>query len=74
LAEAKFITSEGGNQDKSLVDIYSTLTTPHNAISIGIIDGVPWNKKCKYYEKITTTYKDYNIMSALVLRNFLYSL
>lgn len=76
LGEAKFITSKGGNQDKSFTDVITTLNTSFdNVICVGIIDGIPWIKdRSTYYKEITTTYKDYNIMSALVLRDFLYQI
>jgi hypothetical protein len=76
LGEAKFITDIGGNQDKSFVDIISTIQADYNgAISIGIIDGIPWLKnKSKYYADIVSKYKDYYLMSSLVLREFLYQI
>ncbi len=76
LGEAKFITDTGGNQDKSFVDVISTLNADfHGVISIGIVDGIPWLiDKSKYYTDITTKYSKYNIMSALVLREFLYQI
>ena len=76
LGETKFITAIGGNQNNSFTDVITTLTTPvKNATCIGIIDGIPWLiDKSKYYRQITETYKEYNIMSALVLRNYLYQL
>jgi hypothetical protein len=76
LGEAKFITDIGGNQDKSYVDIISTLKADYNgAICIGILDGIPWlTNKSKYYTDITTKHKDFNIMSSLVLREFLYQI
>ncbi|TAG07523.1 MAG: restriction endonuclease [Cytophagia bacterium] len=76
LGEAKFITSKGGNQDKSFVDVITTLNTSfENVICIGIIDGIPWIKdKSTYFTEINTIYQDYNIMSALVLREFLYAI
>jgi hypothetical protein len=76
LGEAKFITDIGGNQDKSYVDIISTLTANYNgAISIGIVDGIPWLKnKSKYYTDIITKHRNLNIMSSLVLREFLYQI
>jgi Tsp45I type II restriction enzyme len=75
-AEAKFITSSGGNQDKSFEDVISTLTANYtNATAIGIIDGVVWLKeKTALYKKLTTQYSHLNIMSSLVLREFLYQL
>jgi len=76
LGETKFITAIGGNQNNSFTDVITTLTTPiKNAICIGIIDGIPWLiGKSKYYNQITENYKTYNIMSSLVLRNYLYQL
>ena len=76
LGETKFITAIGGNQNNSFRDVITTLTADFNgATSIGIIDGIPWIKnKSRYYEQITNEYEDLNIMSALVLREFLYQL
>lgn len=76
LGEAKFITDIGGNQDKSFVDIISTINANYQGvISVGIVDGIPWLiNKSKYYTDIITKYADYNIMSSLVLREFLYQL
>jgi len=76
LGEAKFITDSGGNQDKSFVDIISTINANYKEIvSIGIVDGIPWLiNKSKYYTDITTKYANANIMSALVLREFLYQI
>ncbi|MDI9356446.1 MAG: hypothetical protein QM536_05420 [Chitinophagaceae bacterium] len=76
LGEAKFITDIGGNQDKSFVDIISTINANYKGVvSIGIVDGIPWLiNKSKYYTDITTKYANSNIMSALVLREFLYQL
>ena len=76
IAETKFITAVGGNQGTAFTDVTTTITNKiDGAIAIGIIDGVPWLKdKSPYYKKIITDYKDYNIMSALVLREFLYQL
>ena len=45
------------------------------AVKIAILDGVLFIEgKNKMYKSITETYKDYNIMSALVLREFLYQI
>jgi len=76
LGEAKFITDIGGNQDKSFVDIISTINANYKGVvSIGIVDGIPWLiNKSKYYTDITTKYANSNIMSSLVLREFLYQL
>ncbi len=76
LGETKFITAIGGNQNNSFRDVITTLTAHFKgATCIGIIDGIPWIKdKSNYYKQITKDYKHLNIMSALVLREFLYQL
>lgn len=76
IGETKFITAIGGNQNNSFTDVISTLNSNVNdAICIGIIDGIPWIKdKSRYYEEITNSYSEYNIMSSLVLREFLNSI
>lgn len=74
IGEAKFLTDFGGHQNAQFADAISTLKTKRvKAIKIAILDGVLYIKgKNKMYRSITTTYKNYNIMSALVLREFLY--
>lgn len=76
LGEAKFLTDFGGHQNAQFSDAISTIKTEGvNAIKIAILDGVLYIKgNNKMYKDITTTYKEYNIMSALVLREFLYSI
>lgn len=76
IGEAKFLTDFGGHQNAQFEDAISTLKTKSiKAIKIDILDCVLYIKgKNKMYRNITTTYKNYNIMSALVLREFLYSL
>jgi hypothetical protein len=76
LGEAKFLTDYGGHQDAQFDDAMSTINTRVvKATIIGILDGVLYIKgKQKMYKTITTIYQDYNIMSALVLREFLYSI
>jgi hypothetical protein len=72
--EAKFITTEGGNQDKSfaeIIGILSSFKNTKNTQCIAIIDGISWFKDSAHYKLLTTNYKDYNIMSALVLKEFL---
>ncbi len=76
IGEAKFLTDFGGHQNAQFEDAMSTIKTEGvKAVKIAILDGVLYIKgNNKLYKSITTTYKDYNIMSALVLREFLYSL
>ena len=76
IGEAKFLTDFGGHQNAQFADAISTITTPSiNAIPIAILDGVLYIKtNNKMYRDITTVYAGCNIMSALVLREFLYSI
>lgn len=76
IGEAKFLTDFGGHQNAQFSDAISTITTEGvQAIKIAILDGVLYIKSGnKMYRDVTETYKDYNIFSALVLREFLYSL
>ena len=75
IGEAKFLTDFGGHQNAQFSDAMNTIATPNvNAVKIAILDGVlyiPGNNKM--YKSITQTHQEENIMSALVLRDFLYS-
>lgn len=75
IGEAKFLSDFGGHQNAQLNDALSTISTDVNAIKVAILDGVCYIKgQNKMYKTITEEYGDYNIMSSLLLRNFLYSL
>lgn len=76
IGEAKFLTDFGGHQNAQFSDAITTLKTKGvNAIKIAILDGVLYIKgNNKMYKDLTATYSDYNIMSALVLREFLYQI
>ncbi len=76
IGEAKFLTDFGGHQNAQFNDAISTIETKKvKAIKIAILDGVLYIKgKNKMHKSITELYKDHNIMSALVLREFLYQL
>ncbi len=76
IGEAKFLTDFGGHQNAQFSDAISTITTKGiKAVKIAILDGVLYIKgNNKMYKDITTTYSDYNILSALVLREFLFQL
>lgn len=76
IGEAKFLTDFGGHQNAQFNDAISTVQAKGvNAVKIAILDGVLFIEgKNKMYKAITETYKDYNIMSALVLREFLYQI
>jgi len=76
IGEAKFLTDFGGHQNAQFNDAISTIETKKvKAIKIAILDGVLYIKgNNKMHKSISELYKDYNIMSALVLREFLYHL
>lgn len=75
IGEAKFLSDDGGHQNDQFLDCITTLEskTNLNVVKVGILDGIlyiPGNKKM--YKAITEHNK--NIMSALLLRTFLYSI
>lgn len=74
IGEAKFLTDFGGHQNAQFNDAITTVKSRNvKAITIAVLDGVLYIKgKNKMYKEVTTKLKKYNIMSALVLRDFLY--
>ena len=75
IGEAKFLTDFGGHQNAQFNDAVSTVTADTNAITVAILDGVLYIEgRNKMYRYITEELQNYNIMSALVLREFLYQL
>lgn len=76
IGEAKFLTDFGGHQNAQFNDAISTIETPDvKAVKVAILDGVLYiNGHNKMHREITGQYANCNIMSALVLRNFLYEL
>ncbi len=75
IGEAKFLTDFGGHQNAQFNDAIDTLKEEVNAVKIAILDGVLYiGGGNKMYKSITETYCNYNIMSSLVLREFLYTL
>jgi len=76
IGEAKFLTDFGGHQNAQFNDAISTVQSENvNAIKVAILDGVLYIKgKNKMYKDITGKYDDLNIMSSLVLREFLYQI
>ena len=80
IAETKFLTDFGGHQNDQFEDAIATLNSPINkecgkkVIKIAIIDGVLYIKgKNKLYTFLQDN-SELTILSALVLREFLYSL
>lgn len=76
IGEAKFLTDFGGHQNAQFNDATALLKTKNvKAEKIAVLDGVLYIKgKNKMFKAITGNFKDENIMSALVLREFLYSI
>ncbi|HOS15690.1 MAG TPA: restriction endonuclease [Bacteroidales bacterium] len=76
IGEAKFLTDFGGHQNAQFNDaIYTVEAKKVNAVKIAILDGVLYIKgNNKMYKSITETYKNHNIISALVLREFIYQI
>ncbi len=76
IGEAKFLTDFGGHQNAQFNDAIATIKAKNvKAIKIAILDGVLYIKgNNKMYKDISGRLKNENIMSALVLREFLYQL
>ena len=78
IGEAKWITDSGGNQDKSFEDAKAMVQDPNlksNVVPVMILDGILYlERNDKIYTNLTENFKNYNIMSALVLKDFLHSL
>jgi hypothetical protein len=73
VAEAKFITTGGGNQDKSFREVLEFIhDRKGDAARVGILDGVVWLQKSGLYASIRS--EENVALSALLLRKFLESL
>ncbi|EJB58652.1 type II restriction enzyme [Helicobacter pylori Hp H-30] len=76
IGEAKFLTDFGGHQNAQFNDAISTIKAPNiKAIKVAILDGVLYiESNNKMRKLLDTTYRNYHIMRALVLREFLYQI
>jgi len=76
IGEAKFLTDFGGHQNAQFNDAISTLhATDVKAVKIAVLDGVVYIRgRNAMHHLLTTTHGEANIMSSLVLREFLYQL
>jgi hypothetical protein len=75
IGEAKFLTDFGGHQNAQFADAIATMNSDSSAEKIAILDGVLYiESKNKLHKSIIQDYKNGNIMSALVLREYLYQL
>ncbi|GAB6393475.1 MAG: restriction endonuclease [Treponematales bacterium] len=76
IGEAKFLTDFGRHQEGQFEDAIETVANSRaKAVKVAILDGVLYIRgNNKMHKAITEIYSDLNIMSALVLREFLYQL
>jgi hypothetical protein len=76
VGEAKFLTDFGGHQNAQFADAISLLrNTSVNAVKVAIIDGVLYIKgRSKMHKFLQEHAERFNILSSLVLREFLYQL
>ncbi len=75
IGEAKFITDTGGNQNNQFYEAISVFQPDVDAVTVAILDGVLYIKsRDQIHRAITQDLTQHNIMSALVLREFLYHL
>lgn len=76
LGEAKFLTDYGGHQHAQFLDAIATLESKDvSAVAIAVLDGVLYiPSKQKMHQSLLGAHASKNIMSSLVLREFLYSL
>jgi len=74
IGEAKFLTDFGGHQNAQIEDAKILLKdTTAKATKIAILDGVLYIPgKNKMYDYLNTHKEEYNIMSSLLLRDFLF--
>ncbi len=74
--EAKFLSATWWSQNSDFEDAIATLESKNvKAITVAILDGILYiPNKWKMYKYITDPYKNDNIMSALVFRDFLYQI
>lgn len=75
IGEAKFLSDFGGHQNAQLEDAMSLLhsSLDSDVIKIAILDGVCYIQgKNKMFETLMNSYQNNNILSALLLRDFLY--
>ncbi len=82
IGEAKFVSASGGTQDKSIRETITFVKkTKGNVIRVAVVDGVIWldrkNKREKnqsLYQEVINLKDGRNIMSALLLKDFVNSL
>jgi Tsp45I type II restriction enzyme len=76
IGEAKFLTDFGGHQNGQFTDGLTLLgDTVAKAIKVAIYDGVLYiRSRSRFFSYLTSHREEYNILSSLLLRDFLYSI
>ena len=75
VAEAKFLTDFGGHQNAQFNDAITLVKNKQvKATKIAILDGVPYIEGSNKMSLAVRSNSDYNIMSVLVLKDFLHQL
>jgi|LakMenEpi03Aug12_release.lakeMendotaPanAssembly.Ray.scaffolds.fasta_scaffold184443_3 hypothetical protein len=75
VAEAKFLTDFGGHQNAQFNDAITLIKNKKvKATKIAILDGVPYIEGSNKMSLAVRSNSDYNIMSVLVLKEFLHQL
>jgi hypothetical protein len=74
IGEAKFLTDFGGHQDRQFADGISLLRSDANAVKVAIYDGVLYLRSRSNFFRFLESHEESNILSSLLLRDFLFSL
>ena len=75
IGEAKFLTDFGGHQNGQFTDGLSLLGNAAKALKVAIYDGVLYiRSRSRFFTYPATHREEYNILSSLLLRDFLYSI
>lgn len=75
VAEAKFLTDFGGHQNAQFNDALTLVkNTQVKAIKVAILDGVPYIQGSNKMSLLVRSNRNYNILSVLVLKDFLHQL
>lgn len=77
IGEAKFLTDNGGHQNAQFRDAIAVLEdkdVDEEVVKIGILDGILYIKSKTKMHRHLIDHEEHNIMSSLVLREFLYQL
>ena len=75
IGEAKFLTDYGGHQYAQLRYALALFDLPNlKVVPVAILDGVLYNNSnTRMHKQITSAYSEKNIMSALLLKEFIHS-